>query len=391
VWLEHTSSNYKVFRFLFSFALLVTFSIFAGTAGLNDTAQITAAFVLFVYTAVSFITIFIKRVTIFDTILDITFISAFIYTDFDRLKYFSILYLFPLFFTGFSFRPVYSFSVALIAVLEYMLLFFFYKEYTQSGYLNLLLNTVAFLLITTAGAKLRQQIEKQQRYIEKLENEKRETEVYKKLYRISAELAHEIRNPLASIKAAADLLHEGNPNPKLVRMIKEESARLNKLLSDFLLLSRPKESEKVNVNVKDIIRRLKELYKKDKEITLFIKGNPHLFISEKGFESALSNIIKNAVEWSKKRVVVNVYTVNDRLFIEVEDDGPGIPEENRDKIFEPFFTTSEAGTGLGLAIAKRVVMENGGDIFVEKSPLGGAKFVLIFPMGKKDESISSGR
>ncbi|NPA16567.1 MAG: HAMP domain-containing histidine kinase [Aquificae bacterium] len=388
---EHTSSNYKIFRFLFSFALLVTFSIFAGTAGLTSTAQIIAAFILFIYTAISFLTIFIGRVTVFDTLLDITFITAFIFTDFDRLKYFSLLYLFPLFFTGFTFNARYAFMVALTAVMEYFLLFFFYREYTQTGYLNLFLNTVAFLLITTAGVKLKQQIEKQQKYIRKLEDEKRESEVYKKLYRISAELAHEIRNPLASIKAAADLLAEGNPNPRLVKMIKEESARLNKLLSDFLLLSRPKESEKVNLNVGDITHRLKELYQKDREISVNIDGSPVLYISEKGFESALSNVIKNAVEWSREKVQINVYSSNNKLFIEVEDDGPGIPEENRDRIFDPFFTTNSSGTGLGLAIAKRVVMENGGNIFVEESPLGGAKFILTFPLENKDESTGGRR
>jgi len=348
-----------------------------------------AAVILFIYTAVSFITLFIEKVTVFDTLLDITFITAFIFTDFERLKYFSILYLFPLFFSGFSFRLKYALMVVAVAVAEYMMLFFFYKEYTHSGYLNLLLNSVAFFLIAMAGAKLKQQIEKQQKYIEKLESEKRENELYKKLYRISAELAHEIRNPLASIKAAADLISEGNPNPKLIKMIREEASRLNKLLSDFLLLSRPKESEKVNVNVRDILYRLKELYGKDREIVLNVKGSPYIYISEKGFGSAVSNVLKNAVEWSKSKVVVNAYVMNDKLFIEVEDDGTGIPEENRKTIFEPFFTTSEGGTGLGLAIAKRVVMENGGDIFVEDSSLGGAKFVLIFPLGRKDEGTGS--
>ncbi len=388
--LEHTFSNYKIFRFLFSFALLVAFSLFAGTEGIKSSSQIVSAFILFIYTGVSFFTIFISRVTIFDILLDITFISGFIFTDFNRLKYFSILYLFPLFFSGFNFKPTFAYTVSLITIIEYMLVFLLYEEYKNTGYLNFFLNSFAFIIITTAGIKLKEEIEKQQKYIKRLEEERRETQLYKKLYRISAELAHEIRNPLSSIKAAAELLSEGKVNPKLLNMIKEEAIRLNKLLSDFLLLSKPRGSEKVKINVKEMLNRIISLYDEKGIVELNILGNPYIFMDEKGFESAVSNVLKNAVEWARSSVVVNVYSTSEKLFIEIEDDGPGIKEEDKEKIFDPFFTRTEGGTGLGLAIAKKVVIENGGNIFVEKSKLGGAKFVLIFSIGRENES-NSGR
>ncbi len=67
-----------------------------------------------------------------------------------------------------------------------------------------------------------------------------------------------------------------------------------------------------------------------------------------------------------------------KISIDIEDDGPGISEQVRDKIFEPFFTTKTNGTGLGLAIAYRIITSFGGTVFTETSPLGGAKFSIIF-------------
>ncbi|WP_029520028.1 HAMP domain-containing sensor histidine kinase [Persephonella sp. IF05-L8] len=387
--LERIQHNYKLLRFIFSLALLISFTFFAGTSGLKSSTQVVAVFILFVYTAVSFVTLFIKKVSIIDTILDVTFISAFIFTDFDKLKYFSLLYLFPLFFSGFTFESRQAYSVLILAIFEYSFLFFMYSEQHSSGYLHLILNIFAFWIITFAGLRLRKDLQIQQAYITKLEEEKKQAEVYKKLYRISAELAHEIRNPLASIKAAADLLAEGKTDKKLIDMIKNEAERLNKLLSDFLLLSRPKESEKSLISVKESVLRFKELFKDHKEINVNISGNPYVYMSEKAFYSVLSNLIKNAVEWAKNKVVINVYELGDKVYIEIEDDGEGIKPEIRDKIFEPFFSTSKTGTGLGLAITNRIVIENKGNILVEDSSLGGAKFVLIFPAGRKNESFDS--
>ncbi len=172
-------------------------------------------------------------------------------------------------------------------------------------------------------------------------------------------------------------------------MIRNEADRLNRLLSDFLLLSRPKESEKTLINVKESVLRFQELFKDHKDIIVNVSGNPYVYMSEKAFDSVLSNLIKNAVEWAKSKIVINVYELGDKVYIEIEDDGEGIKPEIRDKIFEPFFSTSKTGTGLGLAITNRIVIENKGNILVEDSSLGGAKFVLIFPAGRKNESSDS--
>ena len=97
-------------------------------------------------------------------------------------------------------------------------------------------------------------------------------------------------------------------------------------------------------------------------------------------EIAVNNIIKNAVEAARSTVKVALGKNRRDISINIEDDGPGISEEARDKIFEPFFTTKTNGTGLGLAIAYRIITSFGGTVLVDSSPLGGAKFSIVFPV-----------
>jgi signal transduction histidine kinase len=99
----------------------------------------------------------------------------------------------------------------------------------------------------------------------------------------------------------------------------------------------------------------------------------------------LINLVRNAVQAlrdaKKGRGQVQVSAEADEagIAISVEDDGPGVPEEMRDRIFDPYFTTKSDGTGLGLAIVKKIVVEHGGSIDVSSSPLGGARFVIHLP------------
>ncbi len=95
-------------------------------------------------------------------------------------------------------------------------------------------------------------------------------------------------------------------------------------------------------------------------------------------EIAVNNIIKNAVEAAQSTVKVELRKDQKEISIDIEDDGPGISEDARDKIFEPFFTTKTNGTGLGLAIAYRIITSFGGTVIADISPLGGAKFSIVF-------------
>ena len=395
MYLEQLLKNYKIYRFIFSFTLLISFGLFVifSQEEIRSDYILVPTIILTVYALASFFSLYLKRTTVVDFILDITAISSFIFYDFDKLKFFSLLYLFPLFFAGFLLSNIQAYLVALYTFILYTLMFIFLGTFQGfDAILNIILNGVAFITIILAGIKLKEKIKSQEAYIEILEKEKKENELYKRLYRMAAELAHEIKNPLTSIKAAADLLSEGVYSSKLTDMIKQESERLNQLLKDFLMLTKPKQSNPVKIDVGKTIKRILETYrKKDKEIEFIQKKDYVIYMDEKEFISAISNIIKNAFEWAKSKVKVVIDGTKDHIIIIVEDDGPGIPKEDINKIFEPFYTKRESGTGLGLAIAKRIIVENQGYLFVDPNMKNGTRFVIQLPVYKegRDESTDS--
>ncbi|WP_457642152.1 two-component system sensor histidine kinase NtrB [Persephonella sp.] len=392
MYLEKIFFNYKLGRFFFSFALLFAFAVFAGEFKFNYTTFPYAAVILFFYTLTSFFTIYIKKINTLDFLLDISFLSALIFIDFDSMKYFSVLYLLVLFFAGLILKPFCAYVVSFVTFIIYALLFFLNWTIMEGGLINLLLNGFAFGTITYAGTKVREKIQFQEGYIKSLEREKQKAEIYRKLYRISAELAHEIRNPLASIHGAAQLLTEGRVDAKLVNIIKNESERLNELLKEFLLLSKPRENNERFINVKEILNQIIQLCKdKGKNIELHIDNEPLIYFDEREFYSGISNILRNAVEWANSRIIIKGFYEDNMLIIEVEDDGEGVKQEDKERIFEPFYTKRKTGTGLGLAIAKRVFVENGGNIFVDDSELGGAKFIIHIPIKRGENESSNSR
>ncbi len=393
MYLEQSLKNYKLYRFIFSFSLLLSFGIFIvlSESTIRTEYVLVPATILTIYTIASFFSLFLEKTTIIDFILDVVSISSFIFYDFDKLKFFSILYLFSLFFSGFILPGIQAYIVAGLTFILYILMFFFLGTLQGlDSIFNIFLNGIAFMTITIAGIKLKEKIKSQEVYIQILEKEKKENELYKKLYRMAAELAHEIKNPLTSIKAAADLLSEGVYSPKLTDMIKSESERLNMLLKDFLLLSKPRKGTPRDIDVGETIKRILNTYRtSEKDVELNIKKDYTIFFDEKEFISAISNIVKNAFEWAKSKVKVTVDGTKDFVIIIIEDDGPGIKKEDINKIFEPFYTKREGGTGLGLAIAKRIIVENNGYLFVDPNKKDGTRFVIQLPAKGKHESTNS--
>lgn len=404
MYLSSLFNYYKIGRFIFALTLLIAFQI----AGLPYAIP-NLMFVLAVYSFIALIRLFIasEKINYFDFLLDIVFISAMVYISIGIYSYLTLLYLFPIFFSSVLIKTKRIFLYPIIAGLLYGTVYFISGTAAgKEGILNISLHCLSFFLIALAGDNLKERMRRQERYIKRLEEEKIKMQGYERLYRVSADLAHELRNPLASISAAVQFLKEGRNDPEFIDMLNTETKRLTNLVNDFLMFSRPSDAPKEEVSLLDTLKTLVAQHQNsDKKIVLEASESASVAANRTFMEVAMNNIIKNAIEAAESMVKVSLKSTpplpplarggiggvdlargseggvktGTGIAIEIEDDGAGIDEDMKDRIFEPFVTTKDYGTGLGLAIAYRIITGYGGNILVDQSSLGGAKFTIIFP------------
>jgi signal transduction histidine kinase len=214
---------------------------------------------------------------------------------------------------------------------------------------------------------------------------------------LAAGLAHEIKNPIAGIKAAmqvlsveADLSEEDRG---VIKKVAQEAVRLESLMKDFLNFAKPAKSHFVELNVNSLIDAVLAFYVKSGSIssdsfngiriTKHLQPLPETMADPMQMQQVLLNIFLNAVDSMPNGGTLNVRTSFDKgpgdICIEISDTGRGISKENVDKIFQPFFTTKPKGTGLGLAISKQLIEQHGGSITVAGNPVGGTVLRVHLP------------
>jgi two-component system sensor histidine kinase PilS (NtrC family) len=210
------------------------------------------------------------------------------------------------------------------------------------------------------------------------------------LGRMSANIAHEIRNPLASLTGAIEVLASsgaaGEVRERLAQIVLKESGRLTEILRAFLEYARPAPLVRARVNVVEPIDEVLVLLEHRAAAgTLKIAREfpPSLewVVDVQQFRQTVWNLCLNAVEampdGGELRVTAGV--VGGRLEVSVGDTGEGIAREDLGHVFEPFFSTKLDGSGLGLALVQRIMQEHGGDVHVESAPGAGSVFTLRFP------------
>ena len=208
---------------------------------------------------------------------------------------------------------------------------------------------------------------------------------------LSAGLAHEIRNPLASIAGAASILRKTEPldakASKCIDIIVSESGRLNGLLTTFLNFARPRPPQLQPVSVDTILDGVIALAQHaigQKNIDFrrhVAPGMPSIECDAEQMTQVLLNLVINATEASEagSAVTLTADHADHTVRIRVIDEGCGVPPEDIDKLFNPFFTTKESGTGLGLPVAHQIVGQMGGLLTAHRNPSGGMTFSIDFP------------
>jgi signal transduction histidine kinase len=222
-------------------------------------------------------------------------------------------------------------------------------------------------------AKLQQQSER----IIAIEEQLRKAERLSTLGEMAAVLAHEIRNPLGSIRGTAEILKDDYPpdNPKheFVDIQIRETERLNRVVEDFLRMARPQPAEMKSCRVREELETIVTLVALDArerkvDVVLDSTGDDPIIKGDgEKLRQAFLNILINALQATPPggKVTLSVHSQGSLVDISVTDNGSGIDSEMLDRLFEPFFTTKSDGTGLGLAITKKIIEGHGGVIRVE--------------------------
>jgi len=227
---------------------------------------------------------------------------------------------------------------------------------------------------------------------------------------LSASLAHEIKNPLASIRSSVEQLARStrtNPDEKfLAGLIVRESDRLSRLLSEFLDFSRVRVTEYHTVDLRSVataaVRVVRQHPDCPAEALIEIAGGPTPMEGDEDLlHRVVSNLVLNAVQAKGPGVHVALYagrlapedvpagiTIENPVTLRVSDNGPGIPDTVRERLFEPFVTGRPGGTGLGLAIVQRAVVAHRGMVLVDSIAGQGTTFTVFFPAARRKEEAA---
>jgi two-component system sensor histidine kinase HydH len=327
---------------------------------------------------------------------------------FQRLYYLPIIY--AAIYLGWRGGLVASTASAVCYIPHILMAWHHMPDYAMNQYAEI----IVFFLVGTVTGVLADREMKQRRELAELNRELRDSfEQIKRADRLSAigqlsaSLAHEIRNPLAGIDGAANLIESEQTPPEMRKaslvIIRKEVQRLNRLLTNLLDFARPRKPEFQTVHAGRLIDAIIALVGHSaqqkgialrKDVPAIV---PPFECDPEQMKQVILNFAINAVQamTGAGEILLAARHHDSSVVISVRDQGPGIDDEDLDKVFNPFYTTKDAGTGLGLSVVYQIVNQHGGDVTAERNPEGGMTFSLTIPLkqrrGVEQEAHSGGR
>jgi two-component system osmolarity sensor histidine kinase EnvZ len=197
-----------------------------------------------------------------------------------------------------------------------------------------------------------------------------------------AGISHDLRTPLTRMKLQLAMIGD----TPAIADLRSDVEEMEKMVEEYLAFARGESAEYVETtNIASILRDVVNgLRLNETPITIATKDGVFIPIKPNGFKRAITNLISNALFFGQ-HVSVELTEIPGAIQISVDDDGPGIPLEEREDVFKPFYRLDSArspdsgGSGLGLTIARDVIRAHGGDLTIEDSPLGGARVCMRLP------------
>lgn len=238
-------------------------------------------------------------------------------------------------------------------------------------------------------------VEQLDQLYEREREKERDLRQYEKLSvigELAAGLAHEIRNPLTPIKGYIQLLlgdaATTDKSRQYLNVVLEEVNGLERIVNEFLLLSKPGFPKRKLVYVGELLQRVAllvdgEARAKNIHVEIQVQGEPWANLDYEQISQVVLNLALNGLQAmvGEGHLVLSTFDdpATDNIYITVSDTGEGIAAEHLDKLGQPFYTTKEKGTGLGLTISYRIIQNHGGQIYVESTRREGTKFTICLP------------
>ncbi|KAA0546667.1 hypothetical protein FZW96_15665 [Bacillus sp. BGMRC 2118] len=274
--------------------------------------------------------------------------------------------------------------------------FFTLSSQTLTAYISIPVIIVVIIMLIS-GTVLDKKLIAQIKNLQDSEKKLREADKLSLVGELAAGVAHEIRNPLTSLKGFTEILHRESKETdhhKYLKIMIDEIERINFIVSEFMVLSKPHLVQYTKTNITDIIQHVVTLLNtqailKNIEIIPVLVGEDFIIECEENqVKQVLVNIIKNSIESIQDggTVSVKIISKDNNITIEVVDNGVGIPKETLSLLGKPFYTTKTDGTGLGIMVSKKIIQNHNGTLTIKSEEGKGTSVIITLPSTKIDNN-----